>query len=100
MSTKAERQRIYYTIRWQRLRDRKLDENPLCEKCAQADITTAATIVHHVRPVRDGGDPFPDLDGLQALCHDCHQGEQSRYRLPGEREEFQKLLQEELTPAS
>ena len=72
MSTLQERREVYSTRRWQRLRDEKLDLNPLCEKCDEVGYTVEAKIVHHVVHIRDGGDPFPDIDGLESLCWSCH----------------------------
>ena len=72
MSTPEERRTIYATKKWHRLRSAKLDSQPLCEICLKHDMTVGAKVVHHIHSVRFGGDPFPDLDGLESLCWHCH----------------------------
>ena len=54
------------------MRDVKLDLNPLCEECERKGITVPAELIHHIVPISSGGDPFPDLEGLEALCTSCH----------------------------
>ena len=73
MSTPQERREIYSSRRWQKLRSAKLDENPLCERCQVQGFINGAVMVHHVVPIRNGGEPFPELDGLMSLCWPCHQ---------------------------
>ncbi|WP_253949443.1 HNH endonuclease [Mangrovicoccus sp. HB161399] len=62
----------YSTSRWQKLRRAKLSAEPLCEICERRDRIEAAQDVDHITPVRQGGAPFPALDGLMSLCHRCH----------------------------
>ncbi len=57
---------IYSTSRWQRLRLKVLVEHPLCHDCGRA-----ASEVHHVVALSDGGDPW-DPNNLMALCSRCH----------------------------
>ena len=75
MSTAKERREVYSSRRWQKLRSAKLDDQPLCENCERNGLVIGATVVHHKIAIRDGGDPFPELDGLEALCWVCHQDE-------------------------
>ena len=50
----------------------------MCELCQCQGLTVAAVLVHHRKPIRDGGEPFPDdLDQLQSLCQACHQEQHS-----------------------
>ena len=65
----------YNTARWQRLRQRKLRDTPLCEACPGF---TMASHVDHVHPISDGGPPFPGLDGLRSLCPPCHSAKTAR----------------------
>ena len=65
----------YNTARWQRLRQRKLRDQPLCEACPGF---TMASHVDHVHPISDGGSPFPGLDGLRSLCPPCHSAKTAR----------------------
>ena len=59
-----------YDRRWRRIRERLLDAAPLCASCeARGDVVPAA-LVHHVRPIAEGGSH--DLANLQPLCGPCH----------------------------
>lgn len=62
----------YCTSRWQKLRLAKLCESPVCVICEKRGHTVVATTVDHVKPISQGGNAFPDLDGLMALCERCH----------------------------
>lgn len=62
----------YVTSQWKRLRLAKLAHNPLCWICDARGEVTEANTVDHVKAIRKGGDPFPDLDGLMSLCAACH----------------------------
>ena len=67
------------TTRWQRLRAEKLHRDPLCERCKQRGIITAAEEVHHIIPV-ESGCMLPEMTrlaydaaNLMSLCHRCHE---------------------------
>lgn len=62
----------YCTSQWQRLRLAKLAQSPVCVICELRGETTEANTVDHIKAIRQGGDPFPDLDGLMSLCEPCH----------------------------
>jgi 5-methylcytosine-specific restriction protein A len=62
----------YITSKWKRLRLAKLSECPVCFACEQRGLTELATVVDHMKPISQGGDPFPPLDGLLSLCARCH----------------------------
>ena len=62
----------YSTATWQRLRRRKLYVQPFCEPCELRGRNVVADTVDHVKAIADGGDPFPDLDGLMSMCSRCH----------------------------
>lgn len=62
----------YCTSQWKRLRVAKLASDPLCYVCRLRGVLTPANAVDHVHPIKDGGEPFPDLDGLMSLCERCH----------------------------
>ena len=65
----------FSTRRGRRLRDAKLRSvDYLCERCRHKGHVVEAVEVHHVVPISEGGDPFPGLNGLEALCDDCHRG--------------------------
>lgn len=62
----------YCTSKWQRLREAKLNQTPVCLVCELRGETELATTVDHIKPISQGGDAFPALDGLMALCERCH----------------------------
>ncbi len=62
----------YNTAQWRQLRQAKLATDPLCQPCAARGTITTANTVDHVKPINDGGDPFPSLDGLTSMCTRCH----------------------------
>ena len=59
-----------YGYRWRQIRAMFLAAHPLCEMCILAGRYTAATEVHHLKPLADGG--TNSVDNLQALCKPCH----------------------------
>jgi len=62
----------YNTSRWQKLRRAKLMRDPLCSHCQALGRVVIGKIVDHVKAIRNGGNPYPPLDGLQTLCQNCH----------------------------
>lgn len=69
----AKYRRWYSTARWQRIRARQLQREPLCRFCQQKGRITAATVCDHVTPHKGNkaifwGGPF------QSLCAPCHNG--------------------------
>jgi len=61
-----------YGSRWQRLRLYHLRRFPLCNRCEQEGRLEAATQVHHVHDVSQGGPLLPASSGLESLCISCH----------------------------
>ena len=53
----------------------------------------AAAIVHHIKPIRGGGDPW-NIDNLESLCRACHGLEHSDENNPAivARAEWQALI--------
>lgn len=72
-------QKYYGTKEWHNLRQTKLYDQPLCERCLAYDRVRPATEVHHHRVF--GSFPteeerwywFLNYDNLISLCHECHQ---------------------------
>lgn len=62
----------YSTARWQRLRKLKLHAEPLCHPCSLRGRAVPANTVDHVKAIADGGEPYPDLNGLMSMCPACH----------------------------
>ena len=72
MSTPQERREIYQTKRWRLLRlEVQKQAGCLCESCAREGRTRLGSVVHHVRPIRSGGDPW-DRNNLELVCKECH----------------------------
>jgi 5-methylcytosine-specific restriction enzyme A len=74
----------YSTQRWQRLRAAHLSKEPWCRYCASVGVTTVATVVDHVIPVREARDRAFDPDNLQSLCDSCHSSAKQREDAGGE----------------
>lgn len=78
MSIDKDYNRMIHTMRWLKLRRKKLSAQPLCEDCEERGLITPATEVHHVIPVETGVTAREkeqlmfDYSNLRALCHDCH----------------------------
>ena len=65
-----------YDRRWQRIRAMYLRAHPLCVDCQAERRVTAATEVHHIKALRDGGDH--NDDNLMALCKSHHSSRTGR----------------------
>ena len=44
----------------------------LCARCREHGLTVSAEIVHHIRPMKQGGDPWA-RSNLEAVCRTCHE---------------------------
>lgn len=74
---RQERQKIYTSAKWQKIRAAKLMNNPLCELCLAKGIIKPAIDIHHK-------DSFMNYQGamrlfkaydstnLLSLCKECH----------------------------
>ena len=60
-----------YDFLWKKVRNKYISTHPLCERCESNNITTLATLVHHIKRIRDGGDRLR-YDNLMSLCVKCH----------------------------
>ena len=78
MAKDRDYKKLINTNRWLQLRRSVLTAHPLCQRCQAEGRITAATEVHHVRPVEeaityaDKRQRMYDPGNLRALCHDCH----------------------------
>lgn len=78
MAKDKDYKRLIHTTRWLRLRREVLTAHPACERCEADGFVTAATEVHHRRPVECGFNLAEksrlmyDPDNLMAVCHACH----------------------------
>ena len=79
--TAAER-KFYGSGAWKRLRAQHLSSEPLCRECASEGKLTPGRVVDHIRPIRQGGDPFNPA-GLQTMC-DMHHAKKRQKESRGE----------------
>lgn len=84
------------SVRWTKLRKRKINSNPICEICNDNGIITPAEEVHHISPVEDAVSTDEmerlmfDYNNLQSLCHDCHINEHARRKSHSRKEVEQR----------
>ena len=69
--TRGYDQHERYGSAWRRIRDRHLAGHPLCEQCKERGRYVLATLVHHIRPISEGG--THDESNLMSLCVSCHE---------------------------
>ncbi len=86
-----------YGSAWRRIRDRHLAGHPLCESCKEQGRYVLATLVHHVRPLSDGG--THDEDNLMSLCVSCHEKIHSRRCEKIDRSEMLRSKYSRLSPS-
>lgn len=78
MAKDRDYQKLINTTKWLRLRRDILTKQSICQRCQAEGRLTAATEVHHVRPVEEAvtlaekRQRMYDPTNLRALCHDCH----------------------------
>lgn len=74
-----ERQKIYNSERWRKLRAWKFACNPLCEMCLKESRTVPAEDIHHIISFMSTANTVQrkllayDYDNLVSLCKQCHQ---------------------------
>lgn len=59
--------RLYGLAAWKKLREKKLSDNPLCEKCQQTGID-----IDHIIPHKGKTELMYKYSNLQTLCKACH----------------------------
>jgi len=75
---KEDNQKYYSTRRWRKLREFKLQNNPLCEMCEKKERVTPATEVHHIVKFSSGDNEEEknrlayDYNNLMSICDCCH----------------------------
>lgn len=75
-----EHKRWYKTWRWQKLRERQLDAEPLCAMCWPR--VTRATVCDHKEPHRGDEEKFW-AGPFQSLCASCHNSDKQRIEKGG-----------------
>lgn len=61
-----------YGYRWQKLRKKFLEHNPLCVICAMKNLVKAAMVVDHIIPHKGNAELFWEQKNWQPLCTSCH----------------------------
>jgi len=56
---------------WRKLRDRRMNTEPLCRHCTENGFVTPAVEVDHIKPKALGGEDT--WENTQSLCKACHQ---------------------------
>lgn len=65
-----EHKERYHSKGWKAIRRMQLVRQPLCEMCLAQGRYTRASLVHHIRPLEEGGGN--EADNLMSLCAPCH----------------------------
>lgn len=60
----------YHNSGWKKIRAVKLNRDPLCEMCRREGRYVSATLVHHIKPLSEGGNNV--MSNLMSLCDSCH----------------------------
>jgi len=61
------------------MRERELQQQPLCVLCLNKGLVVEATEIDHIIPLSKGGDAH-DPDNRQPVCRDCNQ--EKRDKMP------------------
>lgn len=64
--------RLYKTARWQRIRQAKLTQDPLCEWCLEREEITEAAEVHHADGGHRGDETKFWSGPFVSTCKSCH----------------------------
>lgn len=64
-----------YDYYWRKVRDVKLNRNPLCERCLLEGREVPADLVHHKKSVESAPELRLTLGNLESLCTGCHEEE-------------------------
>ena len=62
----------YYTARWNALKTQVRSEEPCCQACARAGLSTPTEDIDHIQPHRSDAALFFERTNLQGLCKRCH----------------------------
>ncbi|WP_281225387.1 HNH endonuclease [Flavobacterium aquiphilum] len=63
--------KFYNSWPWRKARKAFINKNPLCVHCEENGEVTAATVVDHKIPIKQGGEPLNESN-FQSLCEKCH----------------------------
>ena len=62
---------FYQTPAWRKVRSNYLKAYPLCVECKKLNIIEPATVVDHIKQIREGGEMY-SYSNLQGLCRTHH----------------------------
>jgi len=85
-SNRRERNSIYTSARWKRIRQLKFMENPICEVCEGKGIATPAEDIHHIVSfvgIKNEAVKYElayDYENLLSVCRACHSKLHHGYR--------------------
>lgn len=90
-SRDKESKAIYESRQWRLMVEVvRTRDNGLCQLCLKNKRATLISLVHHIKPISEGGQPY-SLDNLISLCTLCHSHTHSVY---DKSEEDKKVMQE------
>ena len=76
METRAERQKLYNSTAWRKIRKEVLKRQPLCQACGKYHRLTPATVADHLKPWETAAEFYGHgkkiEDHFQGLCKSCH----------------------------
>lgn len=85
---------FYRKSPWLKLREAKIEENPLCELCESVGKTESGKFIDHIL----NRIMFPDYelepDNLQTLCERCHSQKTRLESIPKTKAEYIKEMEE------
>jgi len=80
MNNRLDKQKLYATRRWKKVRHAQLEAHPLCYMCNKEGLIVAANIVDHIIGFEDKHDPIAhDPDNFISLCKSHHQMITAKY---------------------
>ena len=70
---------FYQSKAWRKVRAVVITTEPVCRSCKEQGKVTAAQVVDHITPIRQGGAAL-DIANLQPLCNACHNKKSGKER--------------------
>ena len=70
--TEASRKGFYTSPEWIVIRNKRRQENPLCQRCESLGYVTPMKMVDHIQPIEERPDLALSYENTQSLCDRCH----------------------------
>lgn len=64
-----------YDATWQKVREMKANQDPLCQECLKTGRTVPLDKVHHIKPIETHPELRLVMENLRSLCTPCHEAE-------------------------